>query len=467
MEVNAIELWGRCLEIIRDNVSVQHYNTWFSCTNALSFDNGKLILGVPNKFVCEFLEEHFLDLIKKTLKHVFGTDIQLGYSVLVDKQHGLRVNEDSSNNVRVVNGSNYGHANKSPELLTSSSVSDLDSQLNPAYSFSNYIEGESNKLARSVGNSIADHPAKTFNPFFVYGSSGVGKTHLVNAIGLKIKELHPELRVLYVSAHLFMVQYVDAKLNNKINQFIQFYQTIDVLIIDDIQELSNKEKTQNTFFHIFNHLHMNGKQIILTADRPPVSIIGLEDRLLTRFKWGLQAEIEKPTKSLRYSILTNKVNKDGLLIPEDVISFIAENVNESIRDLEGFINALLANSIVHRCDINMALVNKILRQFTNNSMKEISFEDIKEVICEHYHVSVEDLCSRSRKRPIANIRQVAIFLADKYTELSTVQIGKQIGGRNHATVIHSVNQIRNLMDIDAKFRNEVDLIETKIKGRSK
>ena len=204
MEINAIDLWGRCLEIIRDNVSEQHYNTWFSCTNALSFDNGKLILGVPNKFVCEFLEEHFLDLIKKTLKHVFGTDIQLGYSVLVDKQHGLRVNEDSSNNVRVVNGTNYGRANKSPELLDSSSVSDLDSQLNPAYSFSNYIEGESNKLARSVGNSIAEHPAKTFNPFFVYGSSGVGKTHLVNAIGLKIKELHPELRVLYVSAHLFM-----------------------------------------------------------------------------------------------------------------------------------------------------------------------------------------------------------------------------------------------------------------------
>lgn len=463
MEMNAKDLWCRCLEIIRDNVSVQHYNTWFSCTNALSFDNGKLILGVPHKFVCEFLEEHFLDLIKKTLKLVFGTDIQLGYSVLVDGQNGLRLNEDSTNNERVVNGVNVKRANVTPDILASSTVSDLDSQLNSSYNFSNYIEGDSNKLARSIGNSIAEHPAKTFNPFFVYGSSGVGKTHLVNAIGLEIKKLHPEMRVLYVSAHLFMVQYVDAKLNNKINQFIQFYQTIDVLIIDDIQELSNREKTQNTFFHIFNHLHMNGKQIILTADRPPISIIGLEDRLLTRFKWGLQAEIEKPTKSLRYSILSDKVHKVGLDIHDDVISFIAENVNESIRDLEGFINALLAKSIVHRCDIDMSLVKQVLRQFTNNSMKEISFDDIKEVICEHYNVSVDELCSRSRKRPIANIRQMAIFLANKYTNMSSVQIGKQIGGRNHATVIHSINLIRNLMDIDEKMRNEVEELESKIR----
>jgi chromosomal replication initiator protein len=422
---------------------------------------------VPSQFFYEYLEEHFRQLIYLALYHVFGRDVRLVYQVAVIQNEVVR--EEGNRATLLREPTSNRMLNRAPGVMqTVVSTSDFESYLNLSQNFDNFLEGTSNRLPRSVGQSVADYPArKTFNPLFIYGPSGCGKTHLVNAIGLKIKELHPELRVLYVSAHLFMVQYVDAKLNNKINQFIQFYQTIDVLIIDDIQELSNKEKTQNTFFHIFNHLHMNGKQIILTADRPPVSIIGLEDRLLTRFKWGLQAEIEKPTKSLRYSILTNKVNKDGLLIPEDVISFIAENVNESIRDLEGFINALLANSIVHRCDINMALVNKILRQFTNNSMKEISFEDIKEVICEHYHVSVEDLCSRSRKRPIANIRQVAIFLADKYTELSTVQIGKQIGGRNHATVIHSVNQIRNLMDIDAKFRNEVDLIETKIKGRSK
>jgi chromosomal replication initiator protein len=422
------------------------FDNFIAVANLVSLDGSIATISVPSKFAKEIIVHKYLELIDHELAKITETN----YKCVVKEENELNV---------PVKGQFWGDDfNESPLETTN---------LNPQYTFDSYVVGAYNKECYSAALTAATEPGKFYNPLFIYGPSGCGKTHLVNAIGLKIKELHPELRVLYVSAHLFMVQYVDAKLNNKINQFIQFYQTIDVLIIDDIQELSNKEKTQNTFFHIFNHLHMNGKQIILTADRPPVSIIGLEDRLLTRFKWGLQAEIEKPTKSLRYSILTNKVNKDGLLIPEDVISFIAENVNESIRVLEGFINALLANSIVHRCDINMALVNKILRQFTNNSMKEISFEDIKEVICEHYHVSVEDLCSRSRKRPIANIRQVAIFLADKYTELSTVQIGKQIGGRNHATVIHSVNQIRNLMDIDAKFRNEVDLIETKIKGRSK
>ncbi len=463
MEEQAKELWGRCLEIIRDNVSEQHYITWFKCIDAVSYVDDELTLSVPNRFVCEFLEGQFLDLMKKTLHRVFGKDVRLGYSVLVDQQNGLNVKEASSNNPSVVNGLSVRPANVAPDMLMAPAVQDLDSRLKLSYNFGNYIEGDSNKLARSVGHAIAKDPAKTFNPFFVYGSSGVGKTHLVNAIGLKVKELHPELRVLYVSAHLFMVQFIDSKLKNKTNEFIAFYQNIDVLIIDDIQELSNKEKTQNTFFHIFNHLHLNGKQIILTADRPPVAIVGLEDRLLTRFKWGLQAEIEKPTKALRYSILSDKVQKDGLDIPENVITYIAEHVNESVRDLEGFINSLIANSIHLNCDINMSLVNKILPQFTNETMKPTTFDDIKNVVCEHFGLTQEDLCSRCRKRPLAYIRQLAIYFANKYTDLSSVQIGKQIGGRNHATVIHSINQIKNLIDVDEQVRNEIDAIEDKLR----
>ncbi len=464
MEEQAKKLWEQCLEIIRDIVDEQHYKTWFQCTKAVSYVNNELTLSVPNRFVCEFLEEHFLDLIKKTLIRVFGKDVTLAYSVIVDKQNGLNVKETSSNQTSLVNGMSVRPANVSPDVLMAPAVQDLDSRLKLSYNFNNYIEGESNRLARSVGAAIAKEPAKTFNPFFVYGASGVGKTHLVNAIGLKVKELHPELRVLYVSAHLFMTQFIDSKLKNKTNEFIAFYQNIDVLIIDDIQELSNKEKTQNTFFHIFNHLHLNGKQIILTADRPPVAIVGLEDRLLTRFKWGLQAEIEKPTKALRYSILSDKVQKDGLDIPENVITYIAEHVNESVRDLEGFINSLIANSIHLDCDINMSLVNKILPQFTNETVKPLTLDDIKGTICEHYGLSIEELCSRSRKRPLAYIRQLVIYFGHKYTELSSVQIGKQIGGRNHATVIHSINLIKNLKDVDEQVRNDIDELDNLIKG---
>lgn len=464
MKDNANIIWNKCLDIIKNNISEHQFSTWFSCTAALSFENDELTLSVPNRFVCEILEEHFLDLIKKCLIRVVGNDVRLKYNILVDAQNELRIDQ-ASNNIPVnsnVNGVIH-QSNTTPKLLSSAIVSDFDSQLKPSYNFNNYIEGESNKLARSIGKTIAEKPSKVFNPFFVYGSSGVGKTHLVNAIGLEIKNNHPSLRVLYVSAHLFMVQYVHAKLNNKTNEFINFYQTIDVLIIDDIQELSNKEKTQNTFFHIFNHLHLNGKQIILTADRPPVHIVGLEERLLTRFKWGLQVEIEKPTQALRHSILTEKVQREGLCIPENVISYIAENLNESIRDLEGFVNSLIANSIVLNCDINMDLVNKIIPQFTNVKLSPLTFDEIKDVVCAHFGVSLDDLCSRSRKRPVAYIRQLAIYLADKYTKLSTVQIGRQIGGRNHATVIHSVNQIKNLLDVDEAIRNEVIQIEEKVK----
>jgi chromosomal replication initiator protein len=458
-------LWKKCLEIIRDNISEQQFSTWFSCTDALSFENDELTLAVPNRFVCEILEERYLDLIKKCINRVVGKDIRLKYSVLVDKQNGLSCKEESKNQSVVLRPSVVSRILPPEETLPVPVVSDFDSQLKLSYNFDNYIEGDSNKLARSVGKSIADKPAKVFNPFFIYGASGVGKTHLVNAIGLEIKKLHPNLRVLYVSAHLFMVQYVHAKLNNKTNEFINFYQTIDVLIIDDIQELSNKEKTQNTFFHIFNHLHLNGKQIILTADRSPVHIVGLEERLLTRFKWGLQAEIEKPTRALRYSILANKVKKEGLNIPEDVIGYIADHVNESIRDLEGVVNSLIANSIVLDCDIDLDLVNKVLPQFVTENIEPPTLDKIKDVVCEHFGITVDELCSRSRKHPIAYIRQLAIYLANKYTGMSSVQIGKQIGGRNHATVIHSINQIKNLIDVDDQVRNEIVLVEERVKFR--
>lgn len=446
MNSNAQQKWEGCLGFIRDNISHEQYDTIFAYVNFISCTDGRLVVGVPSAFVKDVIEENYLQLVRLAIRRYFGDEINLYYKILKVQEPKVEVVEKQTDK-------------------TVEPVQELDSQLRPTYNFNTYIEGESNRLARSIGEAIAKNPAKTFNPFFVFGPSGCGKTHLINAIGLSIKELHPQLRVLYVSAHLFMVQWTDAVRKNLRNDFIAFYQTIDVLIIDDIQELSGKQDTQNTFFHIFNHLHLNRKQIILSADRPPVEIKGLEDRLLTRFKWGLQAEIEKPTKSLRFSILNAKVMKEGLHIPENVIQYISENIDESVRDLEGIINSLMAYSVVYNCDINIKLVNKVLPRF-KASMPEVkvkyTVEQICERVCQHFNINIDDIYSRSRRQPISYIRQIAIYLADKHTDESNVQIGLKVGGRNHATVIHSINTINNLLDYDEKTRTAIREIEETI-----
>lgn len=460
--VEKTELWNQCLDIIRDNVTTQQFETFFKFTDLGDYRNGKLVLNVASQFIKEGLEKNYLDLMSKTFKRVFGQPVELYYRILEIKETNTTVTVKADdvvpNNVAVAANTD---ARKVP---TETAADKFDSQLRPSYSFANYYEGDSNRLARSVGESIAQNPAKTFNPFFVFGPSGCGKTHLINAIGLRTKQLHPNLKVLYVSAHLFMVQWTDAVRFNKRNDFIAFYQTIDMLIIDDIQELAGKTDTQNTFFHIFNHLHLNGKQLILSADRPPVAITGLEDRLLTRFKWGLQAEIEKPSKSLRLSILKGKVKDEQLQIPEDIINYITDNIDESVRDLEGIINSLMAYSVVYNCDINMQLVNKILPRFVAEVPEKpiVNVERIKKVVCDYFDISVETLCSKTRKQPISYIRQMAIYLSDQHTDESNVQIGLQMGGRNHATVIHAIKQIKNQIDVSEETRRNIAELEQKI-----
>ncbi len=466
METDYRSRWEQCRKIIRDNISLEQYNTIFAFVEFDSFTEGKLVLRVPSAFVTEVIEEKYQDLMSKVLRRCFG-NISLYYRILKDKTSGTTVDEEGTKNVTIATPKQERPANISPNMLGTSNPSDFNSQLNTSYNFDTFIEGESNRLARSVGESISKNPAKTFNPLFIYGPSGCGKSHLVNAIGLKIKELHPDMRVLYVSAHLFMVQWTDAVRKNVRNDFIAFYQTIDVLIIDDIHELSGKQDTQNTFFHIFNHLHLNKKQIILTADRPPIDILGLEERLLTRFKWGLQAEIEKPTKELRYSILKAKVTKEGLNISDDIIRYISENVDDSIRDLEGFINSLMAYSVVDNCDIDMKLVKKIMPRFKVKVRSEqaITFESICNVVCEHFKISVETLVSRTRKQPISYIRQLTMYLASSMTNESIVQIGKKLGGRNHATIIHAISNIRSLSTTDKQTRQDVETLKGLINSK--
>ncbi|MCQ2212176.1 MAG: chromosomal replication initiator protein DnaA [Bacteroidaceae bacterium] len=461
MNTNPKELWDRCLEIIKDNISQEQYDSLFAYVTFKSYVNGELVLSVPSDFVKDYIDEKYASLMQKTLFRVFNCRVLLYWSVLKVQKPVTHVVEQAPDKPMVKNGDQERPHNVTPDMLMAPSVNDLDSRLQPLYNFNNYLEGDSNRLARSVGESIATNPAKTFNPFFVYGPSGCGKTHLVNAIGLRTKELHPEMRVLYLSAHLFQVQYTDAVRTNKVNDFIAFYQTIDMLIIDDIQELAGKTQTQNTFFHIFNHLHIMGKQIILTCDRPPMAIQGLEDRLLTRFKWGLQAEIEKPTQKLRFSILNAKVHKEGLMIPEEVLHFISEHIDESVRDLEGIINSLMAYSVVYNCDINMKLLQKIMPRFVdiNEKKNEVSIECIKQKVCEYFNITQEVLDSRSRTQKTSYARQIAIYIASKYTGKSNVQIGLSIGGRNHATVIHSINLVKNLLEVSDDTRNDIRKIE--------
>lgn len=453
--------WERCLQIIHDNVTEPQYKTWFTPITCMSYENKTLTIQVPSSFVYEYLEEHYVKLLHNVLHRVFGEGVKLMYRVEADKTNNLTVDlEATTRPVSVPVGRPITNGNKAPNPMQAALPQDLDPQLNPNYNFENFIEGISNKLPRSVGQSIAEHPKQTtFNPLFLYGPSGVGKTHLVNAIGTKIKELYPQKRVLYLSAHLFQVQYTDSVRKNTVNDFINFYQTIDVLIIDDVQEFASLTKTQNTFFHIFNHLHQNGRQLILTSDRPPVALQGMEERLLTRFKWGLVAELEKPNKELRKDILKSKIHRDGLTIPEVVIDFIAENVNESVRDLEGIINSLMAYSVVYNREVDMNLAEQIVKRAVKFEKKPITVDQILENVCGYFKMNQSEIFTKSRKQNVVQVRQIAMYLAQKHTDLSSSKIGALIGKRNHATVLHSCNLVADRIHVDKNFKSKVEEIE--------
>lgn len=466
IEKEHIVLWSRCLSVIRDNVPETIFKTWFEPIVPLIYQNKALTIGVPTQFFYEILEEKYADLLRVALNKEIGEGTQLVYRVLIDKTNEQTIDLVGTNRSRVLPPStDIKDANKAPNPMKAPTPQDLDPQLNPNYNFENFIKGSSNEFSRTVGETVAKNPARTFNPLFLYGPSGVGKTHLTNAIGTRIKELYPEKRVLYVSAHLFQVQYTDSIRTNHFNDFISFYQTIDVLIIDDIQEFAGVTKTQNTFFHIFNHLHQNGKQLILTSDRAPIMLQGMEDRLLTRFKWGLVAELEKPDTELRRNILRNKIRKDGLNIPESVVNYIAENVNESVRELEGIINSLLAQSILFKREIDMDLAERIIRKAVRIENKPITIDNIISKVCAHYDLDESVIHTKSRKREIVQIRQIAMYLAKKHTEISASKIGMLIGNRDHATVLHACKTVKDLIEINKSFKSDIEEIEAALKRK--
>lgn len=460
-------LWDNSLLLIKDSVTEQQYNTWFK---PIVFESYKpstktLLVQVPSPFVYEYLEQNFVDLLSKVLHRNFGEGIRLTYRVVTDKEHKLSQDiEADPDDADMAKQTRECAQQTAAQPAAPQQQEDIDTQLDPKLTFNNYMEGDSNKLPRSVGLSIAEHPNTTqFNPMFIYGPSGSGKTHLVNAIGLKAKQMYPQKRVLYVSARLFQTQYTDAVLHNASNDFINFYQSIDMLIVDDIQEWAGKAKTLNTFFHIFNHLFRNGKRIILACDRPPVELKDMPDRLLTRFSCGLVCELEKPNIQLCVDILSNKIRRDGLKIPVDVISFIAQTCNGSVRDLQGAINGLLAYSIVYNSSIDIRLAERVIKRAVKVDDKPLTIDDIVETVCHHYNVTVTAVNSKSRKRDYVVARQVTMYLAQKYTKMPASRIGKLVGNRDHSTVIHSCSKVEERLKIDAGFNDELVSIENGLK----
>jgi chromosomal replication initiator protein len=337
----------------------------------------------------------------------------------------------------------------------------IPSNLIPDLNFDNYVEGDCNRLARSAGWAIAKAPGRTaFNPFFVYSDVGLGKTHLVHAIGLQTKINFPDKLVLYVNSDLFCQQYVEAVKNNNVNDFIFFYQNVDVLILDDIQYLAgNKVKTQEAFFHIFNYLHQKNKQIILTSDKSPIDVTGFDHRLLSRFKWGLTADLEIPDLETRISILKKKLENNGIVFPEEVINYLALRVTSNTRELEGAMISVLAHTSLNKKEVTVELAKNIVDKYVKNTAKELSIEYIQKIVCDHFNIHVEHLNAKTRKREVAQARQISMFFAKKYTKLSLSTIGLHCGNKHHATVLHACKTISDLYETDKMMKNCIDEIE--------
>jgi chromosomal replication initiator protein len=462
-------LWDNCLHLISQNVTEQTFKTWFEpiVFESYSEEEKTVLLQVPSPYIYEYLEQYYVRLMAWALQNSFKTNVRLKYRLVTDKENNKNQEweSDAPSDIEAPRPTTRG--NKSPTVLDAAVPQNLNPQLDPKKTFDNYIEGNSNKLPRTVGLSIAEHPGKsTFNPFFIYGPSGCGKTHLINAIGVQCKRMYPQKRVLYVSARLFQVQFTDSVRQNTTNDFINFYQTIDVLIVDDIQEWVNSPKTLDTFFHIFDHLFRLGKQIILASDRPPVDLVGVKDRLLTRFSCGLIAELEKPNVQLCVDILNSKCRRDGLKIPTEVIQFVAQTANGSVRDLEGVLNSLMAYSIVYNSNIDMHLAERVIKRAVKVDNHPLTIDDILEKVCQHFGVSQQHVISKSRKRDYVQVRQVSMYLAQKYTKMPASRIGQLIGGRDHSTVIHSCSAIEQRLKLDKAFVEELNSIEHSFKLKS-
>lgn len=456
MSITHTELWNSCRQIIRDNISQQQYTAWFSSIESVGFANGELRLHVPSSFFVEQLEERYLDLLSKAIHKVYGEGVALYYCYdAVNGQHDTTVQvRTSDQSAEIMRNVHVAPANP----FINEQPRDFDSQLNPKYNFANYCFGESNQVARTIAESIANDPNnKTFNPLFVSGPCGVGKTHLIQAIGIRIKEQNPHARVLYVTARLFQSQFTAANHKGQINNFFHFYQSIDTLIIDDVQDLAGKPETQNTFFHIFNQLHQNNRQIIMSSDCPPSEMDGFEERLLSRLKWGAAVALDKPDTELRRHVLRRKAQQDGLDLSEEIIDYVAENVTDSIRELEGVVASMVAHATALNCDITIDLARRVVANAIRIRRRQVNFEMVTQAVCTYFKINVDALFTKSRKREISDARQMVMYMSKKLVGLSLKNIGTKLG-RTHATVIYACRNIEERLPLERDLRQSVDAI---------
>ena len=447
--------WKQCTEMIRDNVTPSVYNTWFAPLEVVSYEDNLLVLRVKSQFVAEYIEENYIDLLSKAILHVFGPDTRLEYRVLMDSTTGAVTTfrgEELQNN--------KAHA---PIARPAYVNQHWDTYLNEAYTFGTFVQGETNKLARKAGLAIAKDPGKTiFNPLFIYGGSGVGKTHLANAIGNQIARNNPGSKVLYVSANTFKLQYQEAAQQNKIPEFLLFYQNVDVLIVDDIQFFSGLKGTQDTFFHIFNYLHQSRKQLILTSDKSPLQIHDVEERLLTRFKWGLPVEIQKPDYQLRLSILQDRVTRDGLELSDEIVHYIAANACNNIRDIEGILASLMAYATLMDSEVDLPLVKTVVERLVEVQPKSVLMQDVVGMVCEHENLTTAALNGKSRQKEVVRARQMVVWLAKELTDRSYEDIGKALGKRSHATILHAHHSVQDQLSYDPILRHDLMLLKNEL-----
>ena len=472
-EKTAEQIWKDCLEIVKDNVSAQNFKTWFDPIKAIKINNNVLTIQVPSQFFYEWLEEHYITLIKKVIKKELGAEGKLEYNIIMDNASGKTETPISVKLPNINTNLKNPHVNmpvdlnnnsiRNPFVIPGLKKVQVESQLNPNYSFDNYVEGDCNRLARSAGYAVAQKPGgNAFNPLLLYGGVGLGKTHLAQAIGIEVKKNHPNKTVLYVQSEKFITQFIEATKNNNTNDFIHFYQMIDVLIIDDVQYFAGKEKTQDSFFNIFNHLHQLGKQIILTADRAPVDIQGIEQRLLSRFKWGLSADLQAPGLETRIAILDKKVYNEGIQLPKEVNEYLAYSITSNVRELEGALISLLAQSSLNKKLITLELAKTMIDKFVKSTAREVSIDYIQKVVCDYFDLAIDTMKSKTRKREVVQARQIAMFFAKSMTKSSLATIGMHCGGKDHATVLHACRTVNNLMDTDKRFKAYIEELEKKI-----
>lgn len=473
MEKTSTSVWSSCLEIIKDNIPAQSFKTWFEPISALRLEGNVLTIQVPSLFFYEWLEEHYVGLLRKTVKKQLGENGRLEYNIVVEKSSkSMPYTTNMPSNGNGAEGKKQSipvpvalnKDIKNPFVIPGLKKLQVDPQLNQQYTFDSFIEGDCNRLARSAGFAVASKPGGTsFNPLMIYGGVGLGKTHLAQAIGNEVKRNIPDKLVIYVSCEKFCQQFVDSLKNNTINDFVNFYQAMDVIIMDDVHNFAGKDKTQDIFFHIFNHLHQSGKQIILTSDKAPKDLAGLEERLLSRFKWGLSADMQVPDLETRMAILKKKMYADGIDLPNEVVEYVAHNIDNNVRELEGAMVSLLAQATLNRKEIDISLAKSMLKNFIKNVHKEISIDYIQKLVCEYFEVPVEMVKSKTRKREIVQARQISMYLAKNHTKTSLKSIGAFFGGRDHSTVIYACQTVEDLIDTDKKFKAYVQDIQKKLK----